>query len=62
MVSRDPYELCLYPRVAKGWRQKEIKPFVSETTVSACIIIIIIIIIIEIIMCIQHLMTAKWVL
>ena len=32
-------ELCLNPRVAKDWRQKVIKPFVSETTESTCIII-----------------------
>ena len=46
MVSIDFYELCLSPSVAKDWRQKEINPFVSETTESVCIIIIIIIIII----------------
>ena len=42
MVSIGPCDLCLSPRVAKAWRQKEINPFVSETTESACIIIIII--------------------
>ena len=46
MVSIGFYDLCPSPRVAKGRRQKEINPFVYETTVSACIIIIIIIIII----------------
>ena len=48
MVSIGPYELSLSPRVAKDWRQKEINPFVSETTESACIINI------DIIMAIQH--------
>ena len=42
MVSIGPYDLCLSPHVAKGWRQKEIKPFALEMTESACIIIIII--------------------
>ena len=39
MVSIGTYKLCLSPRVAKGWRPKEINPFVSETTESVCIII-----------------------
>ena len=33
IVSIGTYDLCLTPRVAKGWRQKEINPFVSETAV-----------------------------
>ena len=40
MISIGPYELCLFPSVAKGWRQKEINPFEPETTESAFIIII----------------------
>ena len=52
MVSIGFYEMYLSPRVAKSWRQKEINPFVSEMTKSACIIIFIIII--EIIMGLQH--------
>ena len=32
-VSISPNELCLSPCVAKGWRQKEINPFISGTTV-----------------------------
>ena len=51
-VTIGPYELCLSPHVIKSWRQKEINPFVSETTEYACICIIIII---EIIMSIKHL-------
>ena len=39
MVSIGLNELGFSPSVAKGWRQKEIIPFVSETTESACIII-----------------------
>ena len=39
MVRIGPYELYLFPHVTK--RQKEINPFVSGTTESACIIIII---------------------
>ena len=50
MVRKGLYELCLSPRVAKDWRQKEINPFVSETTESACIIIVII----DITQSIQH--------
>ena len=32
IVNIGFYELCLSPRVAKDGSQKEIKPFVSETT------------------------------
>ena len=54
MVSVGLYDLCLSPRVTKGWTQKEISSFVSEMTASVCImIIIIIIIIINIIIAIQ---------
>ena len=42
MVSIGPNDLWPSPRIAKGWRKKEINPFVSGTTDSACIIIIII--------------------
>ena len=38
VVSVDHYELCRSSRIAKGWWQKEIKLFVSETTASAYII------------------------
>ena len=41
VISIGFYDLCLSPLVAKGWTQKEINPFVSKTTESACICIII---------------------
>ena len=50
IVSISPYELCLSPRVTKGWRQKERNSFVSETTEFAGIVNIII----DILMAIQH--------
>ena len=37
--------MYLSPRVTKGWRQKEMNPFVSETAGSVCIVSEIIIII-----------------
>ena len=39
MVSLGLVNLCLFPRVAKGLRQKEINSFVSEMSELACIII-----------------------
>ena len=42
IVSIDFSELCLSPRVIMEWSQKLIKPFVSETTESACICICIV--------------------
>ena len=52
------HSMYLSPRVTNGWKRKEIKPFVSETTESTCIIIIIIIII-DILMAIQR-YHSKW--
>ena len=56
MVSIGSYEFCLSHCVAKGWRQKEINPFVSGARESVNIIIII-----DIIMAIQYIFCSlKW--